>query len=181
MFFAQTGDRGQNQAHRNKIDRKHVDFLLCDPQTVRPILGIELDDNSHQKPDRQTRDVFVNGVFAAANLPLIHVPVKHSYPTEKLNRFLRSRALAMQNIEPDEVVFDGGGETGVPACPKCGADMIFRTAKSGTNKRNQFWGAVIFQSTVVSFRSKTTKHSEAARFRVNDTAVNTCHRHAFHV
>ncbi|HFQ94723.1 MAG TPA: DUF2726 domain-containing protein, partial [Anaerolineae bacterium] len=39
LFFAQTGDRGQNQAYRNKIDRKHVDFLLCDPQTVRPILG----------------------------------------------------------------------------------------------------------------------------------------------
>jgi hypothetical protein len=58
LFFAQTPRFGQNQAYRNKIDRKHVDFLLCDPQTVRPILGIELDDKSHQRPDRQARDRF---------------------------------------------------------------------------------------------------------------------------
>jgi hypothetical protein len=32
--------------YRNKIDRKHVDFLLCDPKTVRPLVGIELDDNT---------------------------------------------------------------------------------------------------------------------------------------
>jgi len=59
LFFAQTGDRYQNQGYRNKIDRKHVDFLLCDPQTIKPILGIELDDKSHQKPDRQARDLYV--------------------------------------------------------------------------------------------------------------------------
>lgn len=144
LFFAQTGDRGENQAYRNKIDRKHVDFLLCDSQTVKPILGIELDDKSHQKPDRQVRDVFVNGVFAAANLPLVHVPVKPAYSTEKLNQFLQSRALKTKDNGCQAVVFNEGEKTAVPTCPKCGAEMILRTAKSGVNKGNQFWGCSNF-------------------------------------
>jgi len=31
-------------------------------------------------------------------------------------------------------------QTAVPSCPKCGAEMKRRTAKSGANKGNQFWG-----------------------------------------
>ena len=50
----------QNAAFYNKINRKHVDFLLCDPQTLRPSLAIELDDSSHQRPDRIERDKFVD-------------------------------------------------------------------------------------------------------------------------
>ncbi len=140
LFFAQTGDRGQNQAYRNKIDRKHVDFLLCDPQTVRPILGIELDDKSHKRPDRQARDAFVDGVFAAAGLPIVHIPVQHSYPMEKLNRLLQSRALGKQTTTPKSTPADESMKSTTPTCPKCGAEMKLRTAKSGANKGNQFWG-----------------------------------------
>lgn len=141
LFFAQTGERGLNQAYRNKIDRKHVDFLLCDPQTMKPVLGIELDDKSHQLPERAERDVFVDGVFAAAKLPLVHVPVKTSYPTEKLNRFLRHHALPTPKADASPTITSiDQPETVVPHCPKCGADMFLRTAKSGPNVGGQFWG-----------------------------------------
>ena len=62
LFYAKTGDFGKNRTYTNKIDRKHVDFLLCDSNTLKPILGIELDDKSHQRADRQERDNFVNHV-----------------------------------------------------------------------------------------------------------------------
>src|SRR5262252_5298926 len=44
LFFANTGDHRQNRIFLNRIDRKHVDFLLCQPKTLRPVVGIELDD-----------------------------------------------------------------------------------------------------------------------------------------
>jgi hypothetical protein len=44
LFFAKTGDFRQNRVALNRIDRKHVDFLLCEPRTMRPVVGIELDD-----------------------------------------------------------------------------------------------------------------------------------------
>lgn len=56
----------------NKIKSKHIDFVLCDKITTYPILAIELDDLSHQKPDRQQRDIFVDKAFASAGLPIIH-------------------------------------------------------------------------------------------------------------
>ncbi|MFT3685880.1 MAG: DUF2726 domain-containing protein [Phycisphaerales bacterium] len=61
------------QAARNKIDRKHVDFLLCNPATTKPVLVIELDDKSHQRPDRQERDKFLNDACKTAGLPIWRV------------------------------------------------------------------------------------------------------------
>ncbi|MEZ6107129.1 MAG: DUF2726 domain-containing protein [Pirellulaceae bacterium] len=37
----------------NRIACKHVDFVLCDPDSLEPRLAIELDDDSHRRPDRQ--------------------------------------------------------------------------------------------------------------------------------
>jgi hypothetical protein len=140
LFYASAGDSGQNQAYRNRINRKHLDFLLCDPGTLRPLLGVELDDSSHNRPDRQARDEFVDGVFAAAGLPLLHIPVSHSYPTNKLRAFLRRKAGLENEADPPKAVEEARPATAVPNCPECGAPMILRTAKKGVNTGNQFWG-----------------------------------------
>ncbi|HSH03685.1 MAG TPA: DUF2726 domain-containing protein [Anaerolineae bacterium] len=156
LFYPHTGDASQNRIYRNKIDRKHVDFLLCDPHTIQPILGIELDDKSHQRPDRQERDAFVNAVFAAAKLPLARVAVRAAYPTDKLNQYLRHTAnlnaptssdplpnspTANPSSEPiPNPPIPNPSSSTPPLCPKCNAPLLLRTAKSGTNKGNQFWG-----------------------------------------
>lgn len=33
-----------------------------------------------------------------------------------------------------------GGQEKIPSCPKCGKPMVLRTAKTGKNEGNQFWG-----------------------------------------
>ena len=48
-----------SRSYENKISSKHVDFLLCDPVTMQPILAIELDDSSHDRKDRKDRDLVV--------------------------------------------------------------------------------------------------------------------------
>jgi hypothetical protein len=75
------------------IAMKHVDFLICDRNSMKPLLGLELDDSSHQRPDRIARDQFVNAVFQAAQLTLIHVPVRASYNAQEI------RALLTPHIE----------------------------------------------------------------------------------
>jgi hypothetical protein len=68
VFYVKKGDDlSRYRIYTNKIDRKHVDFLLCDSTTMQPLIGIELDDKSHERPDRRERDIFVDGVFAAWN------------------------------------------------------------------------------------------------------------------
>ncbi len=82
-------NRRNNMGHANRIDRKHVDFVLCDPETMTPKLVVELDDSSHQRKDRRERDELVDSVFEAAELPILHVPWSRSYDCEQLKQQIR--------------------------------------------------------------------------------------------
>ena len=64
---------------RNKIARKHVDFLICDKNTLSPLYAIELDDSSHMREDRQERDSFIDKVYSHVGLKLIHIKAKYNY------------------------------------------------------------------------------------------------------
>lgn len=76
--------RAGNQAARNRINRKHVDFLIVRATDFKPLAGIELDDKSHDAPDRRERDAFVDAAFASAGLPLLHVPAASTYQPAEL-------------------------------------------------------------------------------------------------
>lgn len=131
----------ENQGYRNKIDRKHVDFLICDPTSLKPLCGVELDDSSHARRDRQERDALVDQVFRAAGLPLVRFPAKRSYrPGELLARvdpYLQTEpALVPATIVPPA--------TGTPTCPKCGVPMVKRQATQGRNAGRPFYGCPNF-------------------------------------
>lgn len=81
-------NRNANLGHENRIRQKHIDFLLCHPDSLRPVLGIELDDSSHQRPTRRQRDHLVAGVFAAADLPLRRIPARRTYDVKELRDVL---------------------------------------------------------------------------------------------
>ena len=68
----------------NKIQSKHVDFLICSKENVRPLLVIELDDSSHLKDDRILRDEFVDEIFKDADLPILHIKNSYNYNFEEL-------------------------------------------------------------------------------------------------
>jgi very-short-patch-repair endonuclease len=76
--------------HNSQILCKHVDFLLCDKESLRPLLVIELDDNSHRKYDRRESDEFKNKTFAAIGLPIKRITVQAHYSTPELHEQIRS-------------------------------------------------------------------------------------------
>jgi hypothetical protein len=132
----------QNMIYYNKISRKHVDFLLCDPKTLQPTLGIELDDSSHNQPDRIERDAFVEEVFAAAGLPLVRVPVRTSYSTQELAQLFKN-ALGTKSASTSPSGADENrawSSPEAPFCPNCGRPMVRRTARRGPNAGQEFFG-----------------------------------------
>lgn len=150
LFFVATGDHRRNRALANRVDRKHVDFLVCDSKSVRPIVALELDDQSHSRADRKARDELVAGVFAAAGLPLVRVLVKSGYTLQEiqamLNPFLQPAAVVKPLATAATPVISTPAPvvnpaTPPPACPKCGAVMLLRTAKTGANVGGKFWAA----------------------------------------
>jgi hypothetical protein len=143
LFAAKSTDPSKYRTYINKIDRKHVDFLLCDPKTVRPLVGIELDDKSHQRADRQARDEFVEHVFAAAKLPLVRIPVRQAYSVSEL-KVLLNRPVDAFCLKTSSPQVSTETQNSSPCCPQCGSEMVLRTAKSGTNQGGQFWGCSNF-------------------------------------
>jgi very-short-patch-repair endonuclease len=79
---------GSRQSHFNRIDRKHIDFLLCD-RNLAPVVAIELDDSSHDDEDRAARDEFVDQVLVSAGLPVVHIRAKRAYAIDQLRAELR--------------------------------------------------------------------------------------------
>lgn len=70
--------------YQNKIQSKHVDFLICDKENVNPLLVVELDDSSHLKMDRILRDKLVDKIFESAKLPILHIKFSNNYDSNSL-------------------------------------------------------------------------------------------------
>lgn len=72
------------RGHGPRISAKHLDFVLIDRTTSRIVLAIELDDKSHDRPERKERDVFLNRALEAAAVPLLRIPAARSYNLDEI-------------------------------------------------------------------------------------------------
>jgi very-short-patch-repair endonuclease len=61
-----------------------LDFVVCHPATLQPLVVIELDEPSHAEPRRQTRDEEVEAMLRKAGLPLLRVLTSRGYNTREL-------------------------------------------------------------------------------------------------
>lgn len=107
---------------------------------MQPVCAVELDDKSHQRPERQDRDALVDSALAAAGLRMVRVSAKKSYNVEELQRhFAVDSSAELPAIVPPDLV---ARET--PVCPKCQVPMKRQTARRGVNAGKQFWGCENF-------------------------------------
>lgn len=84
--------KGQNwQGALSHINRKSVDFVLCNKSNLSPVLAIELDDKSHQKQDRQYRDAEVERILSLAEMPLLRVKNQSSFDKIYLHTSIREK------------------------------------------------------------------------------------------
>ncbi|MDJ0920021.1 MAG: DUF2726 domain-containing protein [Henriciella sp.] len=81
------GDRSAWQSAFNKISAKHVDFAIIN-LAGDILFAVEVDDASHDRADRKTRDALVDQVFAEAGIPLVRVKPGDVSASEPLARTL---------------------------------------------------------------------------------------------
>ena len=65
-------DKNEYLKYYNKIDRKHIDFVLAKPENLQIELLIELDDGSHDSMQK-SRDEFVEAIYKQAGYKLLRV------------------------------------------------------------------------------------------------------------
>lgn len=83
----------KNQRLVNKIQSKHVDFVLVS-QNMDVIGVLELDDSTHDRADRKERDNFVRDALGGAGITMIQT---RSITADTLNGFQKIR---IERTEP---------------------------------------------------------------------------------
>lgn len=122
-----------------KISQKHVDFLLCDPKSMKPICGIELDDSSHTSKKSNHRDQFVEKLYNEAQFPLVRFSSKSGYSLSEFDSILgdlfKNKVInvAEETVQSDDII-----------CPKCHIPMILRKSTKGDNAGKEFYGCSNF-------------------------------------
>ena len=72
------------EKHGRRISQKAFDFVLIEKGTSLVRCAIELDDRTHQRPDRRSRDRFLELACKRAGLPLVRVRVTRTYDASAL-------------------------------------------------------------------------------------------------
>jgi hypothetical protein len=126
----------ENVQYASKLLRKNVDFLLLKCETLAPILAIELD---HPKQlDHGLAGNFLDGVFEAAGLPLLHVAVQHTYDINALAANIKA---ALARASSANLPADSDYS---PICPRCGITMVLRFDKDGPHRGQKYYGCLNF-------------------------------------
>jgi hypothetical protein len=151
LLYVMRGEK--RRSHLNRIISKHIDFLICEVSTMKPVLAIELDDSSHGKKRRKARDEFLNQAMDASGLPLLRVKAQRQYSrqqvVEQLKPFLMKSESAQKEptnamAEPSRSAHTEELTAQPPSCPKCRIPMVLREAKRGKNKGRRFYGCANF-------------------------------------
>ena len=122
----------------NKIFRKHVDFLLCDPNTLKPAIGVELVKPVSRNETRDA-DQFMNDLFLSAGLPLVHVLSSDRYVQSDLTELFQLAIMKVQDTKPLRVA---AKTDSVPMCPICGKMMVLRVNRVGLNAGRKYYGCM---------------------------------------
>ena len=122
----------------NKIFRKHVDFLLCDPGTFTPSFGVEIVKPIAKERMREA-DKFMDELFTDAGVPLVHIPSSDSYdPSDIIALF----QLSVVKIGKTSTLWNGHSMENVPNCPVCGKMMVLRIHRNGANSGKKYYGCM---------------------------------------
>jgi len=122
----------------NKIFRKHVDFLLCEPPSLRPAIGVELVKPVARNETRDA-DQFMQDLFLSAGLPLVHVLSSERYSENDLVELFQ---LAITRVKKTGPLRAATKTDSVPMCPVCGKMMVLRVYRNGPGSGKKYYGCM---------------------------------------
>lgn len=92
-------ERKERWGLRNRVKSRHVDFVICDKQNIKPLLAIELDDSTHRRKDRKESDEFKDEIFEDMELPLLRIMFEDLRNLEKLKAEIK---IKIEGERPEE-------------------------------------------------------------------------------
>ena len=136
VFYIQRPN--ENVHFFNKIFRKHVDFLLCDPKSFATSFGVEIVKPVTKDSTRES-DKFMDELFIDAGIPLVHIPSSEKYDTADIVALFQ---LAVTKIGGTTALRIEEPTDTVPNCPVCGKMMVLRIHRKGKYAGRKYYGCM---------------------------------------
>ncbi|MDD6488410.1 MAG: DUF2726 domain-containing protein [Clostridia bacterium] len=89
-------ERTDNSCYRNELFR-NVDAGIFDRETYKPLVLIEINDDSHNRPDRRSRDIKVKMICEEAGIPLITFWTKYGVNADYIHRTVKTALEQSEN------------------------------------------------------------------------------------
>ena len=128
----------ENVHFYNNFFRKHVDFLLCEPDDMVPAFGVEV-LKTISKNELRSSDQFMEDLFLSVGLPLVQIPSAEDY---ELADLVNCFQWAVMKLDESANMRVPNSEDSVPLCPECGLMMVLRMVRTGAEQGKKFYGCV---------------------------------------
>lgn len=76
-------NQSQRRTALNKINLKHIGFLVCRTDNLAFAAAVEFDDKSHHRKDRSDRDVFIDQALSSARIPIVRFAAQKGYEFQR--------------------------------------------------------------------------------------------------
>lgn len=136
IFYIQRPN--ENVHYYNKIFRKHVDFLLCEANGMKPAFGVEL-LKPITKEGTRSSEQYMEDLFLSAGLPLVHVRSSEKYELAELVHLFR---LAVHKSKEALPLPKDDSSDSAPFCPLCGLVMVLRIHREGASAGKRYYGCM---------------------------------------
>jgi hypothetical protein len=128
----------ENVHFYNKIFRKHVDFLLCDPKTLKPAIAIEI-VKPVARTETRASDQFMEELFLSEGIPMVHVPLGEHYEVSDLVNLF---TIAVTKTKDSAHAQRTSVQDFAPMCPVCGKMMVLRINRDGPKAGKEYYGCM---------------------------------------
>ena len=88
-----------NKVAYNNLMSKYVDFVVFDEQTMKPLLVIDVYDDSYNDEILDEQEPFVKKVLKEVKLPIISIKIKGKYDAEEVKNKILEIINPNKNIE----------------------------------------------------------------------------------
>ena len=131
----------ENVHFYNKIFRKHVDFLLCEPKTLKPAIAVEIIKSAAKHAPRPSEQ-FIEDLFLSEGVPLVHLLLGEKYDVPALVNLFKIALIKKKDAgqvlnQPNSSLGDS-----VPLCPSCGKMMVLRIHRDGPQAGRKYYGCM---------------------------------------
>lgn len=112
-----------------KISSKHVDYVICEKNTLNVICVVELDDFYHEREDRKQHDLFVMQALYTAGIQTVRIKVP-------------IKTIVKSDLDYLDYVINSY------VAPECAYDNCKMIPQTNNRDHHRFWSCPLCRSTV---------------------------------